>query len=129
MAFGELTKQFAKQALTDQVSDLLDTKPKAPPPPETVAGIILGQVQAMQRACKEDQELGVYAYAGPEVIRVIELYMPVPQMLVLTGHDTNRNLTRIISAGDIVQLTCKVLKVQSGAQPVRVNFLVPKAKE
>lgn len=126
MALGELTKQFAKQAISDQVTDLLDSgKPKQP---ESLGQIILAQVQAMQRACKEDQELAVLFNAGSETIRVVELYVPSAQLLVLTGHDPNRNLTRIISTPESIQLVCKVLTVQAGATPSRINFLLPKPK-
>jgi len=45
---------------------------------------------------------------------------------VLTGIDTERNLTRIISAAEHLELTCKVMKVQPGAKPVKVALIAPK---
>lgn len=98
MALGELTKQLAKQAISDQVTDLLEPSKSKTAQPESLGQIIVGQVQAMQRACKEDQELAVLYNAGAETIRIVELYVPSSQLLVLTGHDPSRNLTRIISS-------------------------------
>ena len=103
-------------------------KPAAPGTGEPLGAAILGQVQAMQRACKEDQELVVLCNAGLETLRVLEFYAPSAQLLVMTGIDTDRNVTRVISAVDAVQLVCKVMTVQPGAKAARVNFINPKPK-
>jgi hypothetical protein len=131
MALGELTRQLAKQAIADQVTDILDpAKPaKAPSggPVDNLSAVIVGQVQAMQKALKEDQELAVYCHTGNETIRATDIIVP-GQVLVITGFDKDRNLTRVITPAESVQLTCKVLKVQPGATAARVNFIQPKAK-
>jgi hypothetical protein len=130
VAFGEITKQLAQQALGSTIKDALDPEtPKAPPAqPETTGATILAQVQAMQRALKPEEELVVLYNAGGESIRVLEFYAPSWQVLVLTGMDGARNMTRIISAADALQLTCKVMKAQTPAKPVRIAFITPKAK-
>jgi hypothetical protein len=138
MALAQLGKQLAQQMVGDKIQDVMDSlrppdvgkildptkqeKPAPSAPGETLGTAILGQVQAMQRACKEDQELVVLCNAGLETLRVLEFYAPSAQMLVMTGIDTERNVTRVISPVDAVQLVCKVMSVQAGAKPARINF-------
>jgi len=128
MALGELTKQFAQQALGNQIKDVLDAKPAAPAQTENVGALIVGQLQAMQNALKEEQELVVLVNTGTETIRVLEFFMPSWRIVVLTGVDSNKNLTRIISPIESAQLICKVMKTQPAAKPARVNFVMPKSK-
>ena len=131
MAFGNLTKQLAAQAIGNTVDSVLDTradKPAPPAQPENLCATIVGQIQAMQKALKEDQELTVLYQAGPERIRVFEVYVPSPQLLVLSGTDNEKNMTRVISPAESVQLVCKVTKIQAGAKPARVSFIAPKPK-
>ena len=142
MALAQIGKQLAQQMIGDKVNEVMDSlRPgetaKAADPAkqtaassqgETLGAAILGQVAAMQRACKEDQELVVICNAGLETLRVLEFYAPSAQLLVMTGVDTERNVTRVISAVEAVQLVCKVMSVQAGAKPARVNFINPKPK-
>ena len=124
MAFGEIAKQLAQQALADQVTP----KPAAPAQPDSVATIMLGQVQAMQRACKEDEELVVLFRSGGETIRVLEFIVPSWQVLVLAGVDEAKNTTRVVSTAECAQLVCKVKKVEPPGKPARVGFRLPKPK-
>jgi hypothetical protein len=141
MPLGEFTKQIAKEALKAPVKDVLDSlRPpdvaqaaeaaKASRVPassgENVGAVILGQIQAMQKAVKEDEELVILFHNRLETIRVLEVYVPSWGVAVLTGIDTERNLTRIISAAENLELTCKVMKVQPGAKAVKVNLIAPK---
>jgi len=129
MALGELTKQLAKQALSNQVGEILDpAKPPKPAGPENLGLTIAGQIQAMQKACKDDQELAAFCQAGSESVRIVEVYVPSPQLLVLTGFDSNHNLTRIVSPVSAAQIVCKIVKAQAGAAPQRINFIAPKPK-
>jgi hypothetical protein len=145
MALAQLGKQLAQQMVGDKVKDVMDSlrppdigkildpaKQEKPAPPapagETVGATILGQIQAMQRACKEDQELIVMCNSGLETLRVLEFYAPSAQLMVMTGIDTERNVTRVISPVHALQLVCKVLSVQAGAKPARINFINPKPK-
>ena len=124
MALGELTKQIAQQALLSAT-----TKDPAPPPPaqgENVGAVIMGQVAAMQKALKEDEELVVTFQNGVERIRVTEIFTPSRHLAVLSGLDADRNVTRVISPVEVLQLMCKVMKVAPGAKPLRVNLVVPK---
>ena len=125
MALGELTKQIAQQALLS-ATEKAPEKPPAPPPPENPAAVVLGQIAAMQKALKEDEELVVTLHAGGERMRVMEIFTPSRQMVVLTGHDGERNLTRVISSVDSLQLVCKVMKAPAGGKPVRVGLIAPK---
>ncbi len=124
MAFGEIAKQLAQQALADQVAP----KPPAAVQPDSVGAIMLGQVQAMQRACKEDEELVVLFRSGAETIRVLEFIVPSWQVLVLAGVDEAKNTTRVISTVECVQLVCKVKKVEPPGKAARVGFRLPKPK-
>jgi hypothetical protein len=140
VAFGDLTKQFAKHTLGNSAKSVLDSLrpaevPKLDTPPltehssvETVGATILAELKAMQNALKEDTELVVLVHTGFEMLRVLEFYVPAPQVAVLIGIDTEKNVTRFLCRIDSVQLTCKVMKVQPPATPVRINFITPKPK-
>jgi len=128
MALGELTKQIAQQALLSAT-----TKEPAPPPPapapENPAAVLLAQIHAMQKALKEDEELLVFFESGAERIRVLEMFLASPQVVVLTGRDPHGALSRVVSAVDVLQLICKTTKVQPGGKPQRVALLTPKPKD
>jgi hypothetical protein len=125
MAIGELTRQLAAQALGDALRPAEQAGGSEAGPADLCA-TILGQVQAMQKALKEDQELVVFATAGAETVRVLEFFVPSRQVLVFTGLDAEKNITRVISAVESVQLVCKVLKVPASAKPNRLRFVSPK---
>lgn len=124
MALGEIAKQLAQQALVDHVA------PKSSPAAQAdnVGAVMLGEIQAMQRACKEDEELAVLYRSGDETIRVLEFLVPAWPVLVLSGVDEAKNTTRIVTTAECMQLICKVMKVQPSAKPVRLGFRVPKPK-
>jgi hypothetical protein len=143
MSLGDLTKQLASQALGNPVKDVLDalrppdlsrisetvrnSKPQGGPG-ENLGATILGQVQAMQKAAKEDEELLVLFSQTGEPVRVLEFFVPSWQLMVLTGIDTEHNVTRVIAPVESLQLVCKVVKVQPPAKPVRVGFIAPRPK-
>jgi hypothetical protein len=142
VSFGQFTKQFAKQALGDQVKDVVDSlrpadaaataeslggaKPAAPAPGENVGAVLIAQIQAMQKSLKEDQELIVLCTTGLETIRVLEVYAPSWRVVVLTGIDAEKVITRVISPVDSLQLVCKPMPVQAGSKPARIRFVTPK---
>jgi len=125
MALVELGKQLAQQAFTDAITP----KEKEPAAPVGTGLVIFGQIHAMQKALKDDEELVVLFQSGVERIRVMEIFLPAPQIAVLSGTDANRNTTRVISPIDSVQLLCKVMKAPAGAKPIRVNLVSPKPKD
>ena len=141
MALGEIAKQVAAQALKAPVKDVLDSlrpgdaaqvseavkgaRPAATPA-EHVSSAILAQIHAMQKALKEDEELLVLLHNGLETMRVMEVYVPSWSVVVLTGIDPQRNLTRFIAPAESLQLICKVMKTAAGAKPVRVALVAPK---
>ena len=125
MALGDLTKQIAQQALLSATAPA-PKEPAAAPAPDPVSSIILGQVAAMQKALKDDEELVVLYYSGAERIRVMEIFAPSRQVVVLSGTDADRNLTRVISGVESLQLVSKVMKVAPGARPARVALVTPK---
>lgn len=131
MALVELGKQLAQQALSDVITGKEKEKdaPAAPPAAAPMGLVIFGQIQGMQKALKEDEELVILFQSGVERIRLIEIFLPSPAVAVLTGHDNSRNLTRVICPVDSLQLFCKTMKVSAGAKPVRVNLVIPKAKD
>jgi hypothetical protein len=144
VSLGDLTKQLAKEALGAQVDEMIDTLrgPEAAAkaealtlqggpaagPGEPLAIVMIGQVQAMQNALKEDQELLVLWSAGQETIRIFEMFAPSPRLLVLSGIDTARALTRVVTSVESLQLICKPAAVKDGSKPVRLRFVGPKAK-
>jgi hypothetical protein len=141
MALGEIAKQVASQALKAPVKDVLNSlrpadagqatealKNTRPPtaPSENLCAAVLGQIQQMQKAVKEDEELLVLLHNGLETMRVLEIYVPSWGVMVLTGIDAERNLTRVISPVETVQLICKVTKMAGAAKPVKVALIAPK---
>jgi hypothetical protein len=124
MAFSEIAKQLAQQALVDQMSP----KPSTPAPLDSAGAIMLGQIQAMQKACREDEELVVLFRSGPETVRVLEFIVPSWKVLVLAGMDEAKHTTRVVSTPESVQLVCKVMKVQPPGKPARLSFRLPKPK-
>ncbi len=134
MAVVGLPKQIAQQAVLDalrpsdtaQVSESLKNARAAAPPGDTLGATILGQIQAMQKAAKEDEELVVLLHNGLETMRVLEIYVPAWNVAVLTGIDAERNLTRVILPMESLQLICKVMKLQTGAKAVKLAVIAPK---
>jgi hypothetical protein len=120
MSLGDLTKQIAVQALSTPA------KPAAPPAPDQPAAVILGQLQAMQKALKDDEELLVQLHAGRETIRVFEVFLPSWQMAVLSGVDAEGKTTRVIAAPETLQLVCKVIK--AAAKPNRLALVAPRPR-
>ena len=128
MALADLTKQLAQQAILSATAGPKETPAPAAAVPNTGL-VFLGQIQAMQKAVKDDEELVVTLVSGGEKIRVMEIFLPSPQVAVLSGVDANRQTVRVISAVDVLQLTCKVTKVAPGSKPVRVGLITPKPKD
>jgi hypothetical protein len=123
MALGELTKQIAQQAILSAT----DKPAPAPAAPEPAGAIVLGQLGAMQKALKDDEELVVHLLTGGEKIRVFEIFLPSPQVAVLSGVDSNRATTRVVSAVAALQLVCRTAKVPSGAKPARLSLVTAKS--
>jgi len=124
MAFVDLTKQLAQQAIQSAMQDPAPAGPSADNP----GAVILNQIGAMQRALKDDEELVIHLQNGEDRIRVMEIFLPSPQVAVLTGMDANRVMTRVVSAVAALQLLVRTGKAQAGGKAVRVNLVVPKGK-
>ncbi len=125
MALGDFTRQIAKEALLSATAPAPKEQPAAGAA-ENLGATIFSQIQAMQKALKEDEELVVLFGSGAERIRVMEIFLPSRQIAVLTGPDADRSLTRVISPVAALQLVCKVARAPAGAKPVRVNLVTPK---
>ena len=124
MALAELTKQLAQQALLSATSPAKE--PAAPAQKESVCAVILAQINAMQKALKEDEELVVLFHSGAEKIRVTEIFVPSWQVVVLKGLDADRNPARVVSPAERLQLICKVVKAPPGVKPARIGLIAPK---
>jgi len=124
MALAELTKQLAQQALLSATSPAKE--PAAPAQKESVCAVMLAQINAMQKALKEDEELVVLFHSGAEKIRVMEIFVPSWQVAVLKGFDADRNPARVVSPAERLQLVCKVVKAPPGVKPARVGLIAPK---
>jgi hypothetical protein len=128
MALAEFTKQLAQQALLTATAPAKEPAAPAPKekPKESVCAVILGQINAMQKALKEDEELVVLFQSGAEKIRVMEIFVPSWQVAVLKGVDADHNQARVVSPADLLQLVCKVVKAPPGVKPARIGLLAPK---
>lgn len=144
MGLGDLTRQFAQEAIKSSTKDMLDSlrppelssiadaiagaKPNAPPAvTDNTGATILGQIQAMQKALKEEDELVVLCNTGTEILRVLDIFLPSWRVAVLTGIDTEKTVTRVVCPVERLQLTCKVLRAPANAKPARVRIIAPKA--
>lgn len=133
MALGELAKQLAGQAIGNPAKEVMDAlRPEAAPKTAgdnqgaaVVGQVVVGQIQAMQKALREDQELAVLVESGGEAIRVHECFLPTWQVAVLTGVDREKNVTRVVAPVESLRLTCKVVKAQPG-KAARVAFRLPR---
>jgi hypothetical protein len=144
MALGNIGRVLAGQAIESTKKNVLDAlrspetaksaeaihsdKSAAPAPSEQIGPIILGQIQAMQRSLKEDQELVVLYHTGDETMRVLEIFVPSVHVFVLGGIDAEQNVTRVVLPADAAHLVCKIMKVQADAKPIRVTVLSPRPK-
>ena len=130
MALGDLTKQLAEQAIAGTLRST--TAPSKPEPAavqtEDVCATVVGEIQAMQKALKEEDELLVQFHAGRERLRVVEIFMRSRNVVVLTGYDAEKNVTRIVASVASLQLICKVVKAPDGVKPIRISFVAPKPK-
>jgi hypothetical protein len=141
VSFGQFTKQFAKEAVGNQIKDVMDSlRPAdiaaraeslgnvaaAAAPADNLSAIVMAQVQAMQNGLKDDQELVVLCTIGLETLRVLEIFAPSPRVLVLTGIDSDRATTRVISPVESLQLVCKWMPAQAGVKPARIRLVTPK---
>jgi hypothetical protein len=124
MALADLTKQLAQQALLSATSPAKE--PAASAQKESVCAVILAQINAMQKALKEDEELVVLFESGAEKIRVMEIFVPSWQVAVLKGLDMDRNPVRVVSPAERLQLICRVVKTPGGVKPARVGLIAPK---
>ncbi|HZO53390.1 MAG TPA: hypothetical protein VFB63_11755 [Bryobacteraceae bacterium] len=131
MSLGDLTKQLAKEVVGAQVEEVLGgAKPaegaKSEPGADSAAGLIMAEVQKMQAALKDDKELLVQCVAAGETLRVVEMFAPSGRVLVLTGLDVERMVTRVVAGADTVQLVCKPVTVKEGAKATRIRFVSAK---
>ncbi len=142
MALGNIGRVIAGQAIETTKKSVIDAlrtpetaraaeklqteRPAAPAPSENIGAIILGQMQAMQRALKEDQELMVLFHTGSETLRVLEIFVPSPHVFVLAGVDADQNVTRAVIAAESANLVFKILKLQPDTKAIRVNVLSPR---
>ena len=128
MAFVDLTKQLAKEAFLSATQDPPAAAP-AQPQAENIGATVFGQIHGIQSRLKEDEELVVWFANAVERLRVMEIFLASPKLAVLSGHDADRTLTRVISPVDALQLVTKIVKVAPGAKAIRVGLIMPKAKD
>ena len=133
MNLANLGKTLASSAIEGTKNTVMEAmRPPDPPAkaaaPENSGAAILREIHAMQRPLSEDQELMVLVRAGDETIRVAEIFVPNPLVLVFAGLDGPGNVTRVIMPVDSAQVVCKIVRVAEGSKPVRVNILTPKPR-
>ena len=142
MPLGNIGRVIAGQALDATKKNVLDAlrspetaksaekiqaeRPAAPPAGESIGAVILGQMQAMQRALKEDQELVVLFHEGGETLRVLEIFVPSIHVFVLAGVDADQNVTRMVIPAEAARLVFKIVKLSEGAKAVKVSVLSPR---
>ncbi len=125
MPIGEFTKQLAQQAILSATAK--EPAKEASVPAGEAGPVIFAQIQAMQKALKEGEELALTFQHGPERIRVMEIYMPSWRVAVLSGVDADRAFVRVVSPVESLQLVARVLKTSPGAKPSRVALIAPKS--
>lgn len=126
MALGDLTRQIAKEALLSATAPAPKEQAPSAPASENLGATIFNQIQAMQKALKDDEELVILFHGAGERIRVMEIFLPSRGVAVLTGADPAGARTRVISPVEALQLVVKVSKTPAGVKPVRINLVTPK---
>ena len=126
MALADFTKQLAQQALLSATSPAKEPAAPAPEKKENVCAVILAQINAMQKALKEDEELALHFQNGADAIRVLEIFLPTPRVAVLSGADQS-GFARVIAPVETLRLVARVQKVKPGAKPHRIALVTPKA--
>ena len=142
MALGNIGTVLADQAIEATKRNVLgslagpeptkaaETPAKPASAPVDIGPIILGQLQGMQRALREDQELRVEFYTGTETIHVLEIFVPTPQVFVLSGTDSSReHAVRVITPAASATFTTRIARVEVGKTPLRLNILTPRPKD
>ncbi|MEO8597792.1 MAG: hypothetical protein ABI759_31010 [Candidatus Solibacter sp.] len=131
MALADLTKQLAKEAFLQATKDPPAAPAAAAPAAaaDNPGSVLFGHIHGWQKNLKEDEELVVWFANAGEKLRVMKIILPTPKMAVLSGHDADHNLTRVITPLDALQLVAKVMKVPAGAKPSRVGLIMPKPKD
>ncbi len=125
MPIGEFTKQLAQQAILSATTK--EPAQDSAVPAGEAGPVFFAQIQAMQKALKEGEELALTFQNGPDRIRVMEIYMPSWRVAVLSGVDPERAFVRVISPVESLQLVARVLKTPPGAKPPRVALVAPKS--
>jgi hypothetical protein len=127
MPLGEFTKQLAQQAILSATAKEPAPKEAAAPvaQAENVGATIAGQVAAMQKALKEDEELALYLHTGADRMRVMEIFLPSPRVAVLSGVDES-GFARVIAAVETLKLVARVQKVKAGEKARRVALVTGK---
>lgn len=142
MALGTLGKVLADQAIEATKRNVLGslvgpeptkageaTQAKVAAPVE-IGPIILGQLQGMQRVLRDDQELRVEFYTGTETMHVLEIFVPTPQVFVLSGTDSSReHAVRVITPAASATFTTRIAKVDAGKTPMKLSILTPRPKD
>ncbi len=142
MALGNIGKVLADQAIEATKRNVLgslagpeptkaaDAAAKPSAAPVEIGPIILGQLQGMQKALREDQELRVEFFTGTETIHVLEIFVPTPQVFVLSGTDSSReHAARVITPAASATFTTRIAKVDPGKSPMRLTILTPRPKD
>ena len=141
MALGNLGKVLADQAIEATKRNVLGslvgpepTKAAESTPAKTagveIGPIILGQLQGMQKSLRDDQELRVEFYTGTETIHVLEIFVPTPQVFVLSGTDSSReHAVRVVTPAASATFTTRIAKVEGGKTPLRLSILTPRPKD
>jgi hypothetical protein len=126
MAIGELTKQIAQQAILSATAKEPAPAPQPQGQAENSASVVLGQIAAMQKALKDDEELVVTFQSGGDRLRVMEIFTPSRNVVVLSGVDAERRGARAICGVEALALVCRVAKVPAGTKATRVGLVAPK---
>ena len=125
MALGEFTKQLAQQAILNATNQ---TPKEAPAPASDAIGpVLFAQINAMQKALKEGEELALSYQDGVERIRVREIYMPTWRVAVLSGDDAERAFVRVVAPVESLRLTMRIVRVATEAKPARIALIAPKS--
>src|ERR1017187_4962955 len=137
MALGEFTKQLAQQALLSATKDPPAKEPVPATQADNIGATILGQVGAMQKALKEDEELALHFQNGSDTIRVLEIFLPSPRGGGRRGADQS-GVARVIAPVHTERVCCprrayfrpsmrrRPLKARTCPRPYVRNCCVPK---
>ena len=116
---------FAK---LNEINNLVSTLKSSPELQADFLEAARAQFTALAKIAREDEDVAVYASVGSDRLRVFDIEIASPTLVVLHGIDAEGARTSALVHPDALNFLCKVVKLKPGAKRRPVGFHAPAAK-